>query len=116
MRKSLSRNPNMLRTMIGLGLTLILLLGYAVYSNTVDSEYYRLETSNEEITIDLTSSEEGALFFTTNSAISWLNVSLENLPNDATLTVTSSSIPYHSSELLGSDNDGRMFTLSLIHI
>ena len=100
----------MLRTMIGLGLTLILLLGYAVYSNTVDSEYYRLETSNEEITIELTSSDDGTLFFTTNSAISWLNVSLENLPNDATLTVTSSSIPYHSSELLGSDNDGRMFT------
>ena len=40
MKKSLSRNPNMLRTMIGLGLTLILLLGYAVYSNTVDTEYY----------------------------------------------------------------------------
>ena len=96
--------------MIGLGLTLILLLGYAVYSNTVDSEYYRLETSNEEITIELTSSDDGTLFFTTNSAISWLNVSLENLPNDATLIVTSSSIPYHSSELLGSDNDGRMFT------
>ena len=52
----------MLRTMIGLGLTLILLLGYAVYSNTVDSEYYRLETSNEEITIELTSSDDGTLF------------------------------------------------------
>ena len=35
------------RTMIGLGLTLILLLGYAVYSNTVDTEYYRFETTNE---------------------------------------------------------------------
>ena len=51
MKKSLSRNPNMLRTMIGLGMTLILLLGYAVYSNTLDSEYYRFETTNEEVVL-----------------------------------------------------------------
>ena len=51
MKKTLSRNPNMLRTMIGLGMTLILLLGYAVYSNTLDSEYYRFETTNEEIVL-----------------------------------------------------------------
>ena len=54
MKKALSRNPNMLRTMIGLGLTLILLLGYAVYSNTVDTEYYRFETTNEESELTLT--------------------------------------------------------------
>ena len=39
MRKSLSRNPNMLRTMIGVGMVLILVLAYAVYSKTVDTEY-----------------------------------------------------------------------------
>ena len=38
MRKSMSRNPNMLRTMIGTGLVLVLVLAFAVYSNTVDSE------------------------------------------------------------------------------
>ena len=40
MKKTMSQNPNMLRTMIGIGLTLIFVLGYAVYSNTVESEYY----------------------------------------------------------------------------
>ena len=100
----------MLRTMIGLGLTLILLLGYAVYSNTVDTEYYRFETTNEESELTLTKSNDGTWFSTTNSAISWLNVSVDNLPEDTVLTISSSSIPYHYSELLGSDNDGRMFT------
>ena len=54
MKSSLSRNPHMLRSMLGLGLTLILLLGYAVYSNTVDTEYYRFETTNEESVLTLT--------------------------------------------------------------
>ena len=80
MKKALSRNPNMLRTMIGLGLTLILLLGYAVYSNTVDTEYYRFETTNEESELTLTKSDDGTWFSTTNYAISWLNVSVDNLP------------------------------------
>ena len=31
----MSQNPNMLRTMVGIGLTLIFVLGYAVYSNTL---------------------------------------------------------------------------------
>ena len=47
MRKSLSRNPNMMRTMIGIGLVLILVLSYAVYSNTLDSEYYGYTTTND---------------------------------------------------------------------
>ncbi len=100
----------MLRTMIGLGLTLILLLGYAVYSNTVDTEYYRFETTNEESELTLTKSDAGTWFSTTNYAISWLNVSVDNLPDGSVLTISSSSVPYHHSELLGSDNDGRMFT------
>ena len=47
MQKSIARNPNMLRTLIGLGLTLIIVLGYAVYSASLDSEYYLYTTSNE---------------------------------------------------------------------
>ena len=34
MKKALAQNPNLLRTMIGLGLTLILILSYAVYAAT----------------------------------------------------------------------------------
>ena len=81
MKKSLSRNPNMLRTMIGLGMTLILLLGYAVYSNTLDSEYYRFETTNEEVVLTTAElDDDGKWYVTTTSAISWLNISMENLP------------------------------------
>ena len=39
----------MLRTMVGLGLVLILVLSYAVYTATIDSEYYRYETTNESV-------------------------------------------------------------------
>ena len=101
----------MLRTMIGLGMTLILLLGYAVYSNTLDSEYYRFETTNEEVvltTVEL--DDDGKWYVTTTSAISWLNVTIENLPEGSEMTVSSSSIPFYTSESLGADNAGRMFT------
>ena len=54
----MSRNPNMLRTLIGLGLVLIIVLGYAVHSNTVDSEYYMYETTNSEQTSELIQLEE----------------------------------------------------------
>ena len=111
MKKTLSKNPNMLRTMIGLGMTLILLLSYAVYSNTLDSEYYRFETTNEEVL--LTTNEldgDGKWYVTTTSAISWLNVSMDNLPSGSEITVSSSSTPFYTSESLGSDNAGRMFT------
>jgi len=53
MKKSLAKNPNMLRTMIGTGLVLVLILSYAVYSNTLDSEYYGYKTTNESEIIDL---------------------------------------------------------------
>ena len=56
----MSRNPNMLRTLIGLGLVLIIILGYAVHSNTVDSEYYMYETSNSEQNMELIQLEENS--------------------------------------------------------
>ena len=40
MRKALAQNPNLLRTLIGMGLTLIFLLAYAVYGATIDTEVY----------------------------------------------------------------------------
>ena len=60
MRKSLSRNPNMMRTMIGIGLVLILVLSYAVYSNTLDSEYYGYTTTNDEVELEMQETEEGS--------------------------------------------------------
>ena len=53
---------------------------------------------------------DGKWYVTTTSAISWLNVSMDNLPSGSEITVSSSSTPFYTSESLGSDNAGRMFT------
>ena len=81
MKKSLSKNPNMLRTMVGTGMTLIVLLSYAVYSNTVDSEYYSYSTTNEHNVMEITAESEGNAqwYYTTYSALTWVNN--ENIKN-----------------------------------
>ena len=81
MKRSLSKNPNMLRTMVGTGLTLIILLSYAVFSNTVDSEYYSYTTTNEHNVMDISAEVEGeaSWYYTTYSAITWVNFTVENL-------------------------------------
>ena len=71
----MSRNPNMLRTMIGTGLTLVLVLSYAVYSNTVDTEYYGYTTTNTEVGLELQESEEGkADWFVTTQSLSLIHI------------------------------------------
>ena len=89
MRKSMSRNPNMLRTMIGTGLTLVLILSFAICSNTVNTEYYGYTTTNEEINLDLQESEEGKAdwFVTTQSGITWVNLTLEGVQNGMTVRI-----------------------------
>ena len=47
MRRALAQNPNLLRTLISMLLILILLLGYAVWSATVSTDYYVYTMSNE---------------------------------------------------------------------
>ena len=94
-KRSLSKNPNMIRTMIGTGMTLIILLSYAVYSNTVDSEYYGYSTTNEALVMDLQSETEGkaSWFYTTRAAITWVNVSVDGAPDSgATLVVEAEGI------------------------
>ena len=77
----MSRNPNMLRTLIGLGLVLIIILGYAVHSNTVDSEYYLYETTNSEQNTELIQLEENSSewYFISNEPITWINTTVEAL-------------------------------------
>ena len=89
MRKSLSRNPNMLRTMIGIGLVLILVLAYAVYSNTVDSEYYGYTTTNEPIQLQMQEDVEGEAKWqaTSEGALTWINVTISGASEDATVRV-----------------------------
>ena len=104
MRKSMSRNPNMLRTMIGTGLTLVLILSFAVYSNTVNTEYYGYTTTNEEIKLDLQESEEGKAdwFVITQSGITWVNLTLEGVQNGMTVRIDASGTEWYYSPLLGS--------------
>ena len=104
MRKSMSRNPNMLRTMIGTGLTLVLVLSYAVYSNTVDTEYYGYTTTNSEVEMDLQEIETGKAewFVSTESAITWTNLSLFGLQDGMTVRIEASGTDWYYSPLLGS--------------
>ena len=97
MRKSMSRNPNMLWTMIGTGLTLVLVLYYAVYSNTVDTEYYGYTTTNSEVEMDLQEIESGKAewFVSTESAITWTNLSLYGFLDGMTVRIDASGTDWY---------------------
>ena len=103
MRKSLSRNPNMLRTMVGIGLVLILVLAYAVYSNTVDTEYYGYTTTNEPIQLQMQEDVEGEAKWhaTSEGALTWINVSISGASEDTTVRVEASGTEWYYSPLLG---------------
>ncbi len=103
MRKSLSRNPNMLRTMVGIGLVLILVLAYAVYSNTVDSEYYGYTTTNEPIQLQMQEDveDEAKWHATSEGALTWINVSISGASEDTTVRVEASGTEWYYSPLLG---------------
>ena len=46
MKKALAQNPNLLRTLIGLSVTLIFMLSYAVYGATVSPSVYIYKTES----------------------------------------------------------------------
>ena len=48
MRKALAQNPNLLRTLVGLSLTLIVILSYAVYSASLTNDYYVYSSNPQE--------------------------------------------------------------------
>jgi len=89
--------------MVGTGLTLILLLSFAVYSNTVDSEYYEYTTTNEGKSMQLTAESEGQSdwFFSTNDAITWVNFSVEDAPPGSSLTIEAEGTNWSHSPSLG---------------
>jgi len=93
----------MLRTMVGTGLTLIILLSYAVYSNTVDSEYYSYTTTNENNLMEISQESEGEAqwYYTTYSAITWVNFTVENAAPGSTLTVEAEGTNWSHSPSLG---------------
>lgn len=107
MRKAMSQNPNMLRTLMGLGFSLIFILGYAVYAATVDSDYYLYHTTNDasgvevENVLDESGNETAVWQFETAGALTWINLSFEGLPAGATVHVEASAGDWWSSPLLG---------------
>ena len=107
MRKTMSQNPNMLRTMIGIGLTLIFVLGYAVYSNTVESEYYGYSTSNEIQELALSQDDAGVSewYVSTNSPITWINASVSGAPENSVLRIQADGVSWYHSPLLGENKD-----------
>ena len=89
MRRALAQNPNMLRTIVGLGMTLILILSYAVYSATLDSGYYLATTTNDARHLVIVEDpENGSYTFSTEDPISWINISIDNAPTSSVLEVT----------------------------
>ena len=101
MRKALAQNPNLLRTLLGLSFTLIFMLSYAVYANTIDTAYYTYTT---DATTTTQSSDDGMTFerdydegdstttWSSNVTIdrnnlTWVNVTAQELAPGATLTV-----------------------------
>ena len=113
MKKALAQNPNMLRTMIGLGLTLIAILSYAVYGATIDSSYYMYHTSNDSVEHepnDQGLSEENTTqiwTFTTNRSTTWLNVTIDGVEQDDTISVGVSDGVWYYHEMLGEEDAER---------
>ena len=113
MKKALAQNPNMLRTMVGLGLTLILILSYAVYGATMDSSYYLYNTTNESVdheTTDQGVSDENTTqswTFSTFKATTWLNVSIAGIESGDSVSITISDGVWYHHEMLGSDDAER---------
>lgn len=106
MEKALARNPNLLRTLLGLSVTLIIVLGYSIYSASIESEYYHYRTQMEEVSIEYSldnNTDEYSIIWTgySTGALSWINVTLEGAPSDSSLKITSGGSKWWSHPDLG---------------
>ena len=103
MKKALAQNPNLLRTLIGLSLTLIFLLSYAVYGATVSPSAYIYTTEATVTTTDSIEQPENVdrLYNEeTNTTVwawqvsadgqnlTWVNVSVSDMSDGSILKVT----------------------------
>jgi len=119
MKKALAQNPNLLRTLVGLSLTLIFMLSYAVYGATVSPSVYIYKT---EATVDEYSSAEAeenvvrlydeeantttwAWQVSANGAnLTWVNVTATEVSSGTVLRISNGAKLY-SHELLGTAYD-----------
>ena len=116
MRKALAQNPNLLRTLIGMGLTLIFLLTYAVYGATIDTEVYIYESDSKETEIDLNSasrfydSDDNRTIWTWDANLNgvnltWVNLSGEMLSLGSTISISNAEGLYSHPDLGDPDAD-----------
>ena len=70
----------------------------------MDTEYYGYTTTNTEVELELQESEEGKAdwFVTTQSGITWLNLSLVGVQEGMTVRIDASGTESNYSPLLGS--------------
>ena len=97
MKKALAQNPNLLRTLIGLSLTLIVLLSYAVYGATISPNYYIYETeptenSFEDIELSKIYQNNETTWLASIPAdgqnLTWINMTVDNLASGAIVKMT----------------------------
>ena len=110
MRKALAQNPNLLRTLIGMGLTLIFLLSYAVYGATISTEYYIYHSYSKESDIALAEPEHyfdadsNSTTWTwdanlNGSNLTWINLSASSLSTGAIFSVSNAEGIYSHPDL-----------------
>jgi len=115
MKKALAQNPNLLRTLLGLSLTLIFLLSYAVYGATVSPSYYLYDTDTEvtehEIGEPVRIYQESSNTTTwswnvpaNSSNLTWVHLTAEELSSNAKVRLINSAGLY-SHRLLGVETD-----------
>tara|TARA_B100000459_G_scaffold146686_1_gene113628 strand:+ start:1864 stop:2697 length:834 start_codon:yes stop_codon:yes gene_type:complete len=115
MKKALAQNPNLLRTLMGLSVTLILLLSYAVYGATVSPSYYLYTTEANETDHEIgeptriyqesSNTTIWAWEIPANSSnLTWIHLSVIDLSADSKVKLINSAGLY-SHRLLGVDSD-----------
>ena len=119
MRKALAQNPNLLRTLVGLSVTLIFMLSYAVYGATVSPSVYIYKTEATVDTYDASEADQDVQRYYNDEAntttwtwtvnandanLTWVNVTATELSDGAVLRVINSAKLY-SHELLGNTYD-----------
>ena len=115
MKKALAQNPNLLRTLIGLSLTLIFMLSYAVYGATVSPSVYIYKTeptvseynaseADEEVIRTYNEEENTTTWawqvIANDANLTWVNITATELSDGSVLRVTNVAKLY-SHELLG---------------
>lgn len=110
MRKALAQNPNLLRTLIGMGLTLIFLLAYAVYGATIETEVYIYESDSIESQVSLDSEDRfydddaNRTIWTWDADLNginltWVNLSGEMLSIGSTISISNAEGLYSHPDL-----------------